>query len=83
VTTIYLTYRDGAGEVEARIKAAVTSFYRTRGRLPDSIVVNPTELEAARAAIEVLALNTPIESVGGCLVPEVWLAVFVEEEAGC
>jgi hypothetical protein len=72
---MYITYRDGTGPVEARIEKAVRLFYADRRVLPAAIVVNPNELDGAREAIKVLALRTPVKSVGGCLVPEVWLEV--------
>lgn len=72
---MYLVYRDGTNGMEARIRAAVASFYGVRGRLPALVVVNGTELETAVAAIEALELDVPVRIGGGCLVPEVWLAV--------
>ena len=76
----FATYRDGTGKVEARIKAAVQAFYSDRQRLPASIVVNKSELDAARAAAEALALRLPVKGMGGCLCGETWLQL--PEEAG-
>ena len=76
--TTFITYRDGTGPIEARIETAVADFYKGRGQLPAAVVVNPNELETALAAAGALSLSVPVESVGGCLVPEVWLEVAEE-----
>jgi hypothetical protein len=70
----FKTYR-GAGDVETRIKVAVGRFYKSWGMLPAAIVVNKCELDGARVAAETLELGVPVGSMGGCLVPEVWLEV--------
>lgn len=77
--TSYKVYRNGGGPVESRIKTACQLFYRDRGTIPAGVVVNPTELQAARAACAALSLGVPVEAVGGCLIPEVWLQ---EPDAG-
>lgn len=73
--TTYRTYRNGAGSLTARIRAAVRHFYRTRQTLPASIAVNSGEVSAARGAIGVLGLAVPVEVNGGVLAGEVWLGV--------
>jgi hypothetical protein len=73
--TTFITYRDGMDKLETRIKTAVGHFYQSRQRLPVCIVVNRSELDAARVAAETLALSVLVGSIGGCLVPEVWLEV--------
>lgn len=70
----FKTYR-GVGDVETRIKVAVGRFYKSRGVLPAAIVVNKCELDGARVVVKTLALRMPVGSMGGCLVPEVWLEV--------
>ena len=76
----FTTYRNGRDAMETRIKAAVQAFYSDRQRLPASIVVNKSELDAARAAAEALALRLPVKGMGGCLCGETWLQL--PEEAG-
>ena len=71
----YEVYRDGRGSVRERIREAVRGYYARHRRLPVSVVVNPTEAEAAREALEALDLKVRVESSGGCLKPEVWLRV--------
>jgi len=68
-----LVYRNGGGAIEVRIKTAVADYYRRRGRLPVGVVVNPTEVGAAREAVKALALRLPAAGNGGILLPEVWL----------
>lgn len=75
----FLTYR-GVGDMEMRIRVAVGAFYRSWGTLPAAIVVNKRELDGARVAAEALELGVPVGSIGGCLVPEVWLEVVENEE---
>ena len=78
----FKTYRDGAGDMETRIKRAVAMFYGSWGVLPVAIVVNKRELGAARVAAEALELGVPVGSIGGCLVPEVWLEIgSIQQEA--
>jgi len=71
----FVTYRNGGGRIEGRIKAAVGAFYTSRGVLPEAVIVNAREVDAARVAVEVLGLRLPIQTMGGCLLPEVWLEV--------
>jgi len=78
----FITYRDGAGPIETRIKAAVTTFYKARGVLPVGIVVNKVELDAAQEAVKALALRTPVRGNGGCLASEVWLEVAERSAQG-
>jgi len=75
-----IVYRNGTGDLEARLKAAVRAFYQARRRLPVAIVVNRTELAAAVGAVKALDLRMPITSSGGCLVPEIWLGVGKSDE---
>lgn len=72
---IYLNYRNGYGDVEPRIRNAAKAFHSEHGLLPACIVVNPTELDKARAVCKALELKVPVKSIGGCLVPEVWLQI--------
>lgn len=74
--TQFITYRDGTGPLEGRIKKAVRLFYAARCALPIGIVVNPSEMVQAQAAAEALALSVlPVQSSGGCLLSEIWLEV--------
>jgi len=78
--TRYVIYRDGKHlEVEERIKEAVADFYRRHRALPVSVLVHPSEEDTARAALKALDLKMRVETSGGCLIPEVWLAVPEEQ----
>ena len=72
---MYVTYRDGANPMEERIKKACQAFYAKRHQPPVGIVVNKNELDAATSACKALGLKLPVDSTGGCLIPEVWLRV--------
>ena len=76
--TTYKTYRNGAGSLTARIRAAVRHFHRTRQALPALVAVHPAEMSAARGAVGALALTVPVEVNGGCLAGEVWLGEVAE-----
>ena len=71
--TTFVTYRNGTGPIETRIKTAMKTFYRSREELPAGIIVNATELDAAQEAVKSLALSVPVISMGGVLIPEIWL----------
>ena len=71
----YLIARPTGVTVQDRIKAAVTAYYQARRALPAGIAVNPRELGTAVVATAALGLKIPVEGIGGCLVPEIWLEV--------
>ena len=73
--TEYLTARPTGATVQDRIKAAMIAYYQARRSLPAGIAVSPRELGAAVVATAALGLKIPVEGIGGCLVPEVWLEV--------
>ncbi len=70
----FLTYRNGNAPIEERIKKAVADFYKTRGKLPVTLVVHKLEVDDARQAVQALALALEVQGSGGCLAPEVWLS---------
>jgi hypothetical protein len=70
---MFRVYRE-PGDMEARIKAALTAEYESQGRMPQVMVVPKVEFVAARDAVERLEISqVDIVGCGGCLVPEVWL----------
>ncbi len=76
----YLVYRNGHGNIEDRLRAALAYFYERYHCLPIEVVVNPSEVAGAKTALRALDLpRLAVQSVGGCLVPEVWLGVPGEE----
>jgi len=80
----HLVYRNGDGNIEDRLRAALACFYERYHRLPIAVVVNPSEVAGAKAALRALDLpRLAVQSVGGCLVPEVWLGVPGEENKTC
>jgi len=70
---MFLTYRNGNGPIESRIKAAVSHFYQANGQLPAGLVVHKSEVDGAQAAVLALGLALEVGGSGGCLVGEVWL----------
>jgi len=78
----FLMYRNGASKMENRVKTAVKHFYQSRHRLPATVVVNPAEVDAARAACEALSLKVAVSGGGGCLSGELWLEVASSSDAG-
>lgn len=72
MTTI-ATYRNGHRPSQERLETALAHFGRSHTGLPAAIIVNPTEAEKTRQAVGALQLSIPVETSGGCLVPEVWL----------
>jgi len=74
-TNTFITYRNGAGDLEQRLRAAVAHFYQERGELPAAVTVHKTELDGARVAMQSLDLALPVAGSGGCLVGECWLAL--------
>jgi len=72
----YITYRNGAKDLGEHVKAAVTHFYQTVGKLPLSVTVNPEVKDDAKCAVLALDLGSvPVITCGGCLSGEVWLQV--------
>ena len=71
---LYLTYRSNSQLIDA-IRASVQHFYAQRRCLPGVIAVNPTARAEAQAAVDSLQLRVPLQTVGGCLLGEVWLGV--------
>ncbi len=68
------------GTLQQRIQAAVERYKRSKGHAPAEIVVNRKEAEKARRVIKKMGLKTRVETIGGCLVPEVWVRV---DEGAC
>ncbi|HEY75658.1 MAG TPA: hypothetical protein G4O00_05690, partial [Thermoflexia bacterium] len=62
-------YRDGehGNNIEARIQEAVKDFYCRYRVLPATVVVHPSEAEAARSALDALDLKVSLQTSGGCL----------------
>ena len=67
--TTYSVYRNGTGELEKRIAAALAHFRQSQGQDPASVTVHKSEADKARA----LGLACEVRGCGGCIVPEVWL----------
>ncbi len=88
---LYEVYRDesptawGDGRINGEqvtkfLRESIAAFYQAHRRLPAGVVVNRTALDAARKALQALELaQIPVGTSGGCIVPEVWLAVDGEE----
>lgn len=73
--TSFVVTRPTGVTVQDRIKAAVTVYYQARRAMPAGIAVNPCELGTAVVATAALGLKIPVEGMGGCLIPEIWLEV--------
>ncbi len=58
-----------------RVSAAVAAYRRAYGTTPVGIAVNPREVEDARRAVAALGMDLEVQTVGGCLAPEVWLVI--------
>lgn len=80
--TTYLTYRNGGGDLESRVKAALTNFWQTRHERPAAVVFHKAEAQESRALIKRLSpgSDVAVRSCGGCLVGEVWLEIGREGE---
>ena len=73
---VYRVYRDGRGDLKERLREALRDYYARHGRLPGAVVVHRSLKEEAVGALAALELpRLPVKGVGGCLVPEVWLAM--------
>jgi len=73
---IYHVYRDGHKTLPDLLREALRDYYARHGRLPGAVVVHRSLKEEAVGALAALELpRLPVKGVGGCLVPEVWLAM--------
>jgi hypothetical protein len=73
---VYRVYRADRGDLTERLREALRDYYARYGQLPGSVVVHPSLKEEAVEALAALDLpRLPVKGVGGCLVPEVWLAI--------
>jgi len=73
-TRVYRVYRADRGDLTQRLQEALRDYYGRHGRLPGSVVVHKSLVREAAEALAALDLpRLPVEGVGGCLVPEVWL----------
>ncbi len=73
---VYRVYRDGRGDLTVRLREALRDYYGRHGRLPGAVVVHKSLVREAAGALAALELpRLPVKGVGGCLVPEVWLAM--------
>ncbi len=59
--------------LQSRIKDAITSFYAEFQHLPAAVVVNGNNATDAARAVDALELRLPVNTIGGCLLDEVWL----------
>jgi len=71
--SVYHVYRNGHSDLTERLQEALQDYHARYGRLPGSVVVHPSLKDKAAKALAALDLRLPVEGVGGCLVPEVWL----------
>jgi hypothetical protein len=72
----YRVYRHPYGDLKERLREALRDYYGRHGRLPGSVVVHKSLVREAVEAMAALDLpRLPVKGVGGCLVPEVWLAL--------
>jgi len=71
----YRVYRHPYGDLKERLREALRDYYARHGQLPGSVVVHKSLVREAVEALAALGLRLPVEGVGGCLVPEVWLAM--------
>jgi len=73
---VYRVYRADRGDLTERLREALRDYYARYGRLPGAVVVHKSLVREAAEALAALDLpRLPVEGVGGCLVPEVWLAM--------
>jgi hypothetical protein len=73
---VYRVYRGtDRGDLMERLREALRDYYARHGRLPSGVVVHKSLVREAAEALAALDLRLPVEGVGGCLVPEVWLAM--------
>jgi hypothetical protein len=80
--TTFLTYRNGGGDLESRIKGALASFWQTRHERPAAVVVHKTKAQEGQELLKRLApgSDVAVRGCGGCLVGEVWLEIAREGE---
>lgn len=78
--TSFRVYRDGNTKLETTIREAVLHFRQAEGRLPAGIIVNPAELDEAKAVIAGGRGIIPVTSSGGCLQGELWLRLPNSDE---
>ena len=72
----YRVYRHPHGDLTERLREALRDYYARYGRLPGAVVVHRSLKDEAAKALAALDLpRLPVKGVGGCLVPEVWLAM--------
>jgi hypothetical protein len=72
----YRVYRHPHGDLKERLREALRDYYGRHGRLPGSVAVHKSLVREAVEALAALDLpRLPVKGVGGCLVPEVWLAM--------
>ena len=74
-------YRNGSMTLQERIAAALAHYPTEHdGALPVAVVVNPRNLEAARAVVRALDLDRlPVVGNGGVMVVECWLEIAEEK----
>jgi hypothetical protein len=72
---VYHVYRNGHGDLTERLREALRDYYTRYGQLPAAVVHPSLKDEAAKALAALDLPRLPVEGVGGCLVPEVWLAM--------
>lgn len=74
---VYAVFRPRSWNMSLRerIEAALAEYRAERGTIPEGLVVNPREVEAARRVVAELGLGLKVKPVGGCLIPKVWLIV--------
>lgn len=79
---LFYIYRNHDGDLQEHLKAAVGAFYHHQQQLPFGVVVHPTQVDRARAALATLSLSQlPLSVCGGCLASEVWLGIKTTKEA--
>ncbi|MBN1955858.1 MAG: hypothetical protein JW900_12530 [Anaerolineae bacterium] len=80
----YKVYRNGQhADLQTHLQAALGDFYQRQRRLPAEVVVHPSMMDKALAALAALDLpRLPIVPCGGCLANEVWLGIPGERLAG-
>lgn len=70
---VYKVYRLGGDVAQALDKALAA--HRERYGDPAAVTVHPSEVAAARLALDAQGLGLDVAGSGGCLVGEVWLAL--------
>jgi hypothetical protein len=82
--TVIRTYRSNGGDLEARIKAALSAFWAEFKQKPQAIILPISEAEVGRELLEKLSPGSGIKARknGGVLIGEVWLQVPVQVPEG-